>query len=148
MKRILWLLLLFPLWCSAQTYNSFQENVFTTTGSGKAIFQNTTSTYHQLSWTRIGTVTTCTVAVDSSVDGSSWSAGGIITGQDCSIGSASAIVNAAAKYVRVTLTVLTGGGSIDVVYKGWPVNPAGGGVGGVSSVGLALPASLFNVSGS
>lgn len=83
--------------------------------------------YHKLTWNVSGTVSACTIALDSSVDGNSWSAGGVIAGQTCTtngtITSTSTIVN----YVRLNMTSFTGTGSVFVIDQGYVNNPAGGG---------------------
>lgn len=90
----------------------------TATGAGSAI--NLTSSpvsSHQLTWRPSGTVTTCTVALDSSADGITWTPGGVITGQTCtSNGSTQATVNA--QFVRFNVTVFTGTGTVSLVYAG------------------------------
>src|SRR5271169_4342416 len=51
-------------------------------------------TWHQLTWNALGTVSGCTVAVDSSADGVSWTPGGVIAGQTCTSNGQSTAVNA------------------------------------------------------
>jgi hypothetical protein len=80
---------------------------------------------HVLSWRPVGTVTTCTVSVDSSPDGVTWTAGGVIAGQTCT--SPGEIVTPQAtttNHARVNLTILTGGGTLNVIYSGRMATPA------------------------
>lgn len=129
MKRLLLCLVLLAGVCLAQGsgYNAYQAGSFTTTGSGVSMKQNTTILYHQLSWVKSGTVSSCTVAIDSSPDGVTWAPGGILTGQTCTSNGNSAFVNAQAVYIRVTFTALSGGGTVQYFYKGWAYNATGSG---------------------
>ena len=113
------LLLLIPLRLAlAQGYNSFQKLTFTTAATGGQIKQNGLSAYHVLSWTVSGVVSSCSVEMDTSTDGVSWSLGALIAAQDChTTGSYSA--SATANYVRVGVLVLTGGGTVTTTYKGY-----------------------------
>jgi hypothetical protein len=98
---------------------TFFNNTYTIAKNDVAINnQGSPITLHRLTWVPIGTVSTCTVALDSSVDGSTWVAGGVIAGQTCTGASQSAVTIAEANYVRVSLTALSGGGSIGVTYDG------------------------------
>jgi hypothetical protein len=72
---------------------------------------------HTLSWRPLGTVTTCTVAVDSSPDGTTWTGGGAIAGQTCTA-SGQVTLRGTFNFVRVNLTTLSGGGTVSVVYSG------------------------------
>lgn len=86
--------------------------------------------YHQIAWTITGAPAACTVAVDSSIDGVSWTAGGIIAGQTCTSTGSSAVTNANAAFIRVNVTALSGGSSpiLTVNYTGWSYNPSGGAI--------------------
>jgi hypothetical protein len=139
--------------CLGQGYNSYQVTTFTVAGTppavaapgtAKPIYQNTTSQYHQISWTDSGTVSTCSVQVDSSPDNSTWTAGGIITSQSCTSAGNSAVVHASAVYIRVNVTVYSGSGSMTLTYKGYATNPSGGGGG---SPGGASGTLQYNNSG-
>ena len=82
--------------------------------------------YHKLTWTTSGTVSACTVALDSSSDGVSWSAGGVITGQTCTSPGSSLIVNSNVNFIRITFTALSGGGTVTATWNGYVNNPASG----------------------
>lgn len=127
MKRLLFCLLFLVGVCFAQGsgYNSYQSGIFSTTGSGAGVRQNTTMLYHQISWVKTGTVSSCTVAVDSSPDGITWTAGGIIAGQTCTSNGTSTVAAGNAVYIRVTFTALSGGGTVQYFYKGWSYSPTG-----------------------
>lgn len=74
---------------------------------------------HRLVFRPVGTVTTCTIALDTSVDGVTWSAGGAIAGTGCTAnGEATSISPLEANFVRVNLTVFSGSGSVNIVYIG------------------------------
>jgi len=118
---------------NAQTVQPFSYvlvNSFTATGSSSSdnLIGNG-STYHKLVWNVVGSLSTCTVAVDSSADGSSWSAGGIITGQTCTSNGNTISNSVVANYVRITVTAISGSGSLSAILYGYVNNPAGGGGG-------------------
>jgi len=99
--------------------------------------------FHKLTWTVSGTVSTCSVRVDSSSDGVSWGTGDIIAAQTCTSGGASTVANFTVNYVRINVTTLTGGGSINAVYTGYINNPSGGGSGISSLNGLTGATQTF-----
>ena len=88
---------------------------------------NSGTLYHQLVWTTSGTVATCAVQVDSSADNVNWSSAAVITSQTCTSNGSAAITSGTYNYVRIKVTAITGGGSINAVYTGYLTNPAGGG---------------------
>lgn len=103
---------------------------FTIAGPDSAInLVNTAIAWHQLTWSVSGTASTCTVALDTSTNGTTWTAGGAITGQTCTSNGSSSVVNIIANYVRINMTALTitGGSSVTVTWDGWTSNPGGGG---------------------
>ena len=113
------LLLLMPLrYASAAGYNSFQKLVFTAAAAGDQIKQNGLSAYHILSWTVDGTVSSCSVEMDTSADGVSWSLGALIPAQDCHTAGSYSVSNTA-NYLRINLLVLTGGGTVTTTYRGY-----------------------------
>lgn len=82
--------------------------------------------YHQLTWNGSGTLSTCTVELDSSADSITWS-GTIITGQTCtSNGQSSVSVATTANYIRINVTAISGGGTVTVTYLGYTANPVSG----------------------
>ena len=129
MKRLL-LLLLLSASAFGQGYNAYQQTVFTSVTTAVPVFTNSLVVWHQLIWTVSGTMTTCTVALDTSPDGTTWTLGGAITGQTCTTAGNSAIVNSIVNYVRVNVTAISGAGAtVIVTYKGFTTNPSGGGGG-------------------
>lgn len=88
---------------------------------------NSSTQFHQLTWRISGTVSTCTVALDSSVDGVSWSAGGVIGGQTCTSNGTSVVVNSVVNFVRINVTALSGGGTVTIVYTGFNAAPLSAG---------------------
>ena len=100
--------------------------------------------YHQLTWTVVGTASVCTVALDTSADGITWSAGGAITGQTCTSNGTSTVANVIANYVRINVTALTvtAGSRVNVVWYGYVNIPsAGGNVTGTFTAGNTWYAS-------
>jgi len=89
---------------------------------------NSPSIYHQLVWRRTGTLSSCTVALDSSADGVTWSAGGVITGQTCTTNGQSSVINSVVNYVRINVTAISGGGTINVTYQGFASSGSGSGI--------------------
>jgi hypothetical protein len=72
---------------------------------------------HNILFRPVGTVTTCTIAVDSSADGVTWSAGGAITGTSCTAnGEATSTSPLEANFIRINITAFTGTGFVNVVY--------------------------------
>lgn len=131
MKK-LWLVLLLALILTteltAQSSSTFYSNGFTTVAATSAINEIASTTlYHQIQWNVSGTVSTCTVTLDSSPDGTTWTQGGVITSQVCTTNGNSTIVNTSANYVRVNVLTFVGTGTVTVKYLGWQTNPSGGG---------------------
>jgi hypothetical protein len=94
---------------------------------------------HKLIFRPVGTVTTCTVALDSSADGVTWSAGGAIVGTTCtSAGEATSASPFEANFVRVNVTAFSGSGNVNILYIGSSTiivsSIAGGGTGGNTPV--------------
>jgi hypothetical protein len=138
MKKFLIFLLLVGT-IEAQQYRGQQNTSFSAVSTAPTI--NLTASgvnWHNIIWTTSGTVSTCSVQVDSSADGVTWSAGGVITSQTCTSNGNSTYVNVVASYIRVNLTVLTGGGSVNVTWTGYGANPQSSG-GSVTSVATSSP---------
>ena len=106
--------------------------------------------YYKVEFTPLSgsNLTTCAVYVDSTLDNRTWSQGGAISGQTCTSEGSATNGPVAANSVRINI-VVAGQGQVRVRLLGAMSSLAGGGGGGtVASVGLALPAGLFSVSGS
>lgn len=101
--------------------------------------------FHKLSWTTSGTITTCTVALDTSSDGVSWNAGAAIAGQTCTSPGTSTVATVSANFIRINVTVISGGGLVYATWSGFVSNPAtGAGTGActnqvVTAVNAGLP---------
>src|SRR5271166_211259 len=155
MKRlILFLFLATLVWSQTGGWNSQQSTTFTSVTTGLAISQLGGVKYHQILWTPVGSPASCTVAIDSSSDGISWSAGGILAGQTCTSFGQSAVISASANYIRVNVTALTAATSVQINYVGYATNPAGGGTGSgtVTSAGFnvnsdVIPCGAITLSG-
>lgn len=119
--------------------DGFQSNNFTSVTPGTSIrLINTGIGFHKLTWNVSGTVTTCTVALDSSVDGVTWTPGGVIGGQLCTTNGASTIVNVVSNYVRMNMTAFSGTGSVSVTWNGYVNNPPVGGVTSLTGDGTII----------
>ncbi|MGC1583771.1 MAG: hypothetical protein WA766_19985, partial [Candidatus Acidiferrales bacterium] len=76
-------------------------------------------TQHRLAWSgSVATLGSCTVSLDTSPDGVTWSVGGLITGQTCTTAGSSSITAGVASYVRINVTAITGG-TVYVGYTGY-----------------------------
>lgn len=132
MKRIVFLLLFLLL----LTGTIFSQNIVlqytyqiqmqgqTATGTSSGNITNTGSTFHQFVWNVSGTVSTCTVAIDSSADGITWTAGGVIAAQTCTSNGSVISGNVTTNFIRINLTALTGAGAtFNGVLTGYNQNP-------------------------
>lgn len=103
-----------------------RSTVFNAVAADTAIsLINTTVGSHKIYWRVTGTVSACTVALDSSSDGASFSAGGIIAGQTCTSNGSSAIATGNFNFARINVTAFTGTGTVTIVYAGESDLPAG-----------------------
>lgn len=129
MKKLLFAFLFLSSICGASTPTDFQQSRNSmSTVSAPAVGNMTPLIgsgiqYHQLVWNITGTVSTCTVALDSSADGNSWTAGGAITSQVCTTNGSSAVINGVFNNVRPNVTAMSGGGTVQVAYLGWTSSP-------------------------
>lgn len=71
-------------------------------------------TQHEIVWNVVGTVSGCSVKVEKSADGSSWS--DLIAGATCTSNGNSSLTSGITNYVRVNATTLTGTGTLSVRY--------------------------------
>jgi hypothetical protein len=131
MRKTLILVLIFLAFCpflnAQQLVQSQTYTAVTTLNNG--IFEGGQGVgVHNIKWTTSGTVSTCTLTVDSAPDNATWSVGNVIPSTTCTASSGSVTVYniAAANYVRINLSTITGGGSISITYTGY-VNSAQGG---------------------
>ena len=130
MKKLLLLASLFLfLGAFSPAYSQgFQQQSVTMTATGAQGFLPVAGvTAFNLKWTGSGTQTTCTVAVDSSADNVSWSAGAFIGNTTCTATSGSVTVYGvtAANYARINLGTLSGAGNTVVFTLTAYTNSAG-----------------------
>lgn len=124
---LIYLLTLTPQ--ASQPDQSF-VNRFTATGSGAERDQRGLGiNQHRITWNVSGTVSSCSVKLEQSADGSSWS--DLIAGQTCTSNGVTDLTSGVANYVRITLSTFSGSGSpfINVHYGGWVDRSASGGAG-------------------
>lgn len=86
--------------------------------------QNANNTYYVLTWTKSGSPT-CSVTADSSGDRSSWSAGAVITSQNCGANGSANASNQTLSFIRVTPTI-SGSGTVNFTLQGFRTPPASG----------------------
>lgn len=123
MKRILLaLLLLLPTHLFGQLPFSQQTVSFTTATSGSSINQiGSGVNYNRLSWYLTGTISTCQIKVEKSSNNSSWS--DLISAQTCTTEGVSSVTSGTAGYIRITVTTLSGGGTVTATYMGFVGQP-------------------------
>lgn len=148
-KLLLSLLTLLSFAIPSYAQQGIRSHNFTIAGPDSAInLLNTSIAFHKLVWNVSGTASVCTVALDSSSDGITWSAGGVITGQTCTSNGSSSVVNLIANYVRINMTALTAtaGSSVTVTWDGWVTNPGGGGVTSITATSpvVVTPSPLIS----
>jgi len=142
MKRLAVLLIaLLATCCGAsaqvfvQSYNFSQKGI-DGPRTGKD-FTNTGVTSFLLAWNPAGSLSTCSVQVESSTDGISWGSGDVVASQSCTaVGSASGSFTKA--FVRINVTALSGSGGLNVTLTGTIGGTSSGG--GITSV-TSLPAT-------
>ena len=120
---------LLMLWSPAARADGLLSNTFLASGAGTKINNiGTGITQHKLTWNiKSGSPAACTVALDSSSDGVTWSAGGVITGQTCTANGSSVVTAGTVNYVRINVTALSASTTIVVTWTGYVNAPGGGG---------------------
>ena len=148
MKKLLTLLILLTaVIARGQTFTGRTSLTAMTPSMGTSVFLiGSGAAYHQITWNVSGTVATCSVQVDSSVDGVVWVSGGTIGTQTCTTNGQSSVYNSVPNYVRVQFTAVSGGGSVTAVWYGYTAALSGGG--SVTSVGLVGTTNQITVTGS
>jgi|SRR5580765_1708270 len=101
----------------------------------------TGAAFHNLTWNVTGTLSACSVRVDSSADGVTWNAGDIIAAQTCTANGNILSSSLVANYVRVNVTTITPVGSANLTVNliGFVTDPTGGGSGPVTAVTASSP---------
>jgi hypothetical protein len=114
-----------------------------TTGGGFRI-SGTSAAFHVLTWNNVGTVATCQVQVDGSVDGITWGNGDVIPSTLCTTSGTVTSTSHVVNFIRTNMTAISGAGAtVSVRLTGYVTNPTGGGGGGtVTNTGGALTAGL------
>jgi hypothetical protein len=85
----------------------------------------TGAAFHQLTWNVIGTLSGCSVRVDSSADGITWNVGDVIAAQTCTSNNTITSTSIIPNYIRIDVTSLTGVGSLVTILDGFVNNPSG-----------------------
>lgn len=122
-------------------YNAYRAFTTTATGTDVNIVENSLIGWHQISWVVTGSPATCTVKLQQSPDGSTWT--DLIANQTCtSNGSSSISSQVLNTYVRLNVTAFSGGTnpSITTTYEGWAYNPGGGGGSGFTTAAEVVAA--------
>jgi hypothetical protein len=89
--------------------------------------------FHQITWTVTGSPASCTVAVDGSTDGISFSAGSIIANQTCTSNGQATPTNVVIQFVRIRVVALSAGATLSTAYTGYVTNPSSSGtIAGIS----------------
>lgn len=133
-KRALWIILAaalaLPAWAQNPTSPTTVTNVFSATGSSRNLeLRGTAVRRHSLRFWPTGTVATCTAKVEKSLDAASWS--DLIAGTDCTNpGIQNLTTDTLTNFVRITVTVLSGGGTVTVRYDGYDAVTTASGTGG------------------
>jgi hypothetical protein len=96
---------------------------------------------HRITWTGAGTRTSCSIKVEQSTDGTTFT--DLITTQNCASDN-TATVTGYANFVRIRVTTLTGSGNtVYAAYNGTPIQPSLGTV-TVDTTGLATSSIQTN----
>lgn len=146
MKRIFLLTILTLLWVlapvHAETFVSYScvSSGCTPTPAVIDVIGLNNSTY-VFSWYVTGTVTGCTVTVDSSSDGVTFQTGGLVGTQNCSASNSLTITNNSPNYIQVNPSTIVGSGTVQLVLHGVSTGGGGGGGGG----GGVSPSSTHHV---
>lgn len=108
--------------------DGLQSTTFTKTGQSVTVsLLGTGIRYHTITWNKLGTVSACSVRVDSSSDGITWNTGDVVSAQTCTSNGAASITSIiVVNYVRVNVTSFTGTGSVVVAYAAYNNTPATG----------------------
>lgn len=126
MRKILTVLALLSLFAARAYADGSRSHTFTTVSADSSVkTEGSGIAYHLLTWSKTGTVSTCQIKLQQSVDNISWS--DLIAAQTCTSNGQSAVTNVVANYVRMNMTTLSGGGSVAVRWNGYVINPSGGG---------------------
>lgn len=124
---VLLILTLFSTLSFAQyAYQVTGTTVATGNGTGYKI-TGSGATVHKIVWTVTGSLAACSLTVDTSADGSSWSTGGAIGSQTCTSNGTFTSGTVISNYTRVSYTIGSGGGTLGFNLLGYVTAPSGGG---------------------
>lgn len=144
----LFLLLLSSIICMGQGtgYNALRSFSTAAVANDVSLPTNSVIGWHQISWIVTGAPAACTVKLQSSPDGTTWS--DLIANQTCTANGQSVVTGQVlANFVRVNVTALSGGASptITTTYVGWAYNPngSGGNVASIASGSTAMGTSAI-----
>src|ERR1039458_3808373 len=127
MKKLFAILVLALCACAAQgqtfkTYSCTASGCTPNNNATGLYVQNANNVSYTLTWTVTGSPT-CAVTVDSSVNGLSWTTGGIIPSQNCGSTGNTASTDTA-NWVRVMPTI-SGSGTVSFTLQGVPFGHGG-----------------------
>lgn len=118
------LLLLSSQGFSAPVAYSYQiAKSFSASGTQPGFIAGTGSAFHQLTWNVIGSLSGCSVRVDSSADGITYNVGDVIAAQPCTSNGQAISTSIIPNYVRINVVTLTGTGSLVTILDGYVNNP-------------------------
>jgi len=100
--------------------SEYSNDSFSTPGIGKTIRARGVL-YHSLTWSQSGDLLTCTIKLEKSANGTTWS--DLIAAADCTAAASGILVADNSSYVRANVTGVTGGGSITPQWKGYSGEP-------------------------
>jgi hypothetical protein len=130
MKKLLLsvsLLFSLSLACPANAQQFVQSISYTGTtvpGGQATMLQNSNVSNHQLVWTVTGTVSSCTVVLQTSSDAASWSTMSGTASQTCTSSGSYTFTGGAATYVRFNVTAFSATGSVQFNYYGYTNVPS------------------------
>ena len=104
----------------AQQYVQSQTYTGTTVPGGQgAMIQNSNVSDHLLTWTATGTVSSCTVKLETSSDNVSWSTMSGSASQTCTSSGTYSFHGGAATYVRFNISAFSATGTLQMNYYGY-----------------------------
>lgn len=122
LSKLSFLLLLLCSLCFGQRTSSLNfSTAVVATSAAINVTGNGTMTHH-LVWTGNGTISTCVVSVESSADGFTFTAGGVIPNQTCTSNGSITFNSLPTNWIRINVTTLSGGGTLNVSYFGLGFN--------------------------
>lgn len=91
--------------------------------------------YHQITWFVVGSLSACSITLDTSTNNSTWTTGGAITAQTCTSNGSATSTAVTSNYVSINSSAsITGTGTLYVTYTGYLNNPSSGSGGTITGV--------------